>query len=50
MTGRSENPSGETSGSGMRPRDPLAPVCSSFKEGFDNLDPKEAKALLGELA
>jgi len=30
-------------------RDPLAPVYGWFTEGFDTLDLKEAKALLGEL-
>jgi predicted ATPase len=31
-------------------RELLAPVYSWFTEGFDTLDLKEAKALLGELA
>ena len=31
-------------------RDLLAPVYGWFTEGFDTLDLKEAKALLGELA
>jgi predicted ATPase len=31
-------------------RDLIAPVCNWFTEGFETLDLKEAKALLGELA
>jgi hypothetical protein len=31
-------------------RELLAPVYGSFSEGFDFADPKEAKALLTELA
>ena len=31
-------------------RELLAPVCGWFTERFDTLDPKEAKALLGELS
>jgi predicted ATPase len=31
-------------------RELLAPVCGWFTEGFNTLDPKEAKALLGELS
>jgi predicted ATPase len=31
-------------------RDLLAPIYGWFTEGFDTLDPKEAKALLDELA
>jgi hypothetical protein len=30
-------------------RELLAPVCGWFTEGFDTLDPKEAKALLDEV-
>jgi predicted ATPase len=30
-------------------RDLVAPLCGWFTEGFDTLDLKEAKALLGEL-
>jgi len=31
-------------------RELIAPVYNWFTEGFDTLDPKEAKALIGELA
>ena len=34
----------------QQPRELLAPVYGWFTEGFDTLDLKEAKALLGELA
>jgi hypothetical protein len=34
----------------IQTRELLAPVYGWFAEGFDTLDPKEAKALLGELA
>jgi predicted ATPase len=37
-------------GKQQRARDLVAPVYGWFTEGFDNLDLKEAKALLDELA
>jgi predicted ATPase len=37
-------------GKSQRARELLAPVYAWFSEGFDTLDLKEAKALLGELA
>ena len=36
-------------GKRQQARDLLAPVYGRFTEGFDTLDLKEAKALLGEL-
>ena len=36
-------------GKPQQARDPLAPVYGRFTEGFDTLDLKEAKVLLGEL-
>jgi hypothetical protein len=33
----------------MAAHDLLAPICSSFTEGFDTVDLKEAKVLLDEL-
>jgi hypothetical protein len=37
-------------GKTQRARELLAPVYGWFTEGFDTLDPKEAKALLDKLA
>jgi predicted ATPase len=37
-------------GKRVEARDLLAPVYGSFTEGFDTIDLKEARALLGELA
>jgi predicted ATPase len=49
-TARGDEQGEARSGKREEARDLLAPVYGWFTEGFDTLDLKEAKALLGELA